>query len=617
MKGSGLNAMHKAPPFPLDEEERLAALRRYKILDTEPEPQFDRIASMAKRRFDVPLAFVSFVDRTREFLKAPRVSPLRNVPRQHSFCAYTILDDEVLVVPDASRDERFAENPFVVGDFNIRFYAGAPLIGSSGHRLGTVCIIDTRPRLDFGDRDKHDLADLASIITDHLEMRLIVGDVHDEIEIRRAAEARAHELAFHDVLTGLPNRALLQKVAAEGLPFGRLGVLAALAVDLDDFKTVNDTFGHHAGDELLRRTSATIKAKLGERAFVARISGDEFVAVLDGQTRNAVQALATDIVEATARPFSLAGRMISNGVSIGVAFAEGDSSDIDDLVRNADLALCAAKKAGRRQAMVFDERMAIETRRLSELKNDLIGAVKDRTIQVLFQPIHRVRDRSMAGVEALARWSHPQIGPVGPAEFIPLAEESGQILELGDHILRTALQAARDWGAISYVSVNLSPVQFRLDDLVPNVGAILDEIGFPGHRLQLEVTESMLLDDSASAKKQIEALSEIGVRVALDDFGTGYSGLNYLADLPFTKVKIDRSFVKGMGYDRKRHAIIRHIVAMARGLDMTVTAEGVETEDDAVLLSAAGCTSLQGFYFGAAMPAAGIADRLQSGRPAA
>jgi diguanylate cyclase (GGDEF)-like protein len=609
--------MHQPPPFPLDEEERLRALRRYRILDTEPEPQFDRIVDIAKRRFDVPIALVAFMDSGRNFLKARGDLPMSESPRELSFCGHTILDDEILFVGDATKDCRFVENPLVIGEFNIRFYAGAPLIASSGHRIGTICVFDTRPRQSFSDEDRRDLKDLALIVTDFLEMRLIIGDVHDEIEIRRAAEARAHELAYHDVLTGLPNRAHLQKIASEGLPFSRQGVLAVFAADLDEFKTVNDTFGHHAGDELLRRTATAIKARLGQRAFVARMSGDEFVAVLDGESRETVQDVASDIVEATARPGVLAGRMISNGVSIGVAFADGDRGDIDMLLRNADLALCAAKKSGRRRAVVFDEKLAIETRRTANLKHDLITAVKDHAIKVFFQPIHRARDRSMVGVEALARWSHPQIGPVSPAEFITLAEEGGQILELGDYILRATLRAAVDWNEISYVSVNLSPVQFRLDDLVPNVAAILADARFPARRLQLEITESVLFDDCIGAKRQIEALSEIGVRVALDDFGTGYSGLNYLADLPFTKVKIDRSFVKGMRYDRKRHAIIRHIVAMARGLDMTVTAEGVETEDDAVLLSAAGCTSLQGFYFGEAMPAVGIGARLSSGRPAA
>lgn len=608
--------MYQAPPYPPDEEERLAALRRYRILDTEPEVQFDRIVELAKRRFEAPIALVGFMDAERNFLKARCDLPLTESPRDISFCGYTILDDEVLVVPDATKDERFAENPLVVGDFHVRFYAGAPLIAASGHRIGTVCVFDTEARASFGDDDRQDLQDLASIISDHLEMRLIVGDVHDEIEIRRAAEAEAHRLAYQDVLTGLPNRVHLQKVVAEGLPFPRQGILAAFAADLDGFKALNDTYGHFAGDELLRRTAETMTAILGERAFIARISGDEFVALIDGDSRQAIQAFADELVDKAAAPFRLAGHMMSNGVSVGVAFAEDDAPDVDILLRNADFALCTAKKTGRGRAAVFDEAMATETRRLAGLRHDLIAALRENAIKVFFQPIHKAPSGAMIGVEALARWNHPTLGAISPVEFITLAEESGHILELGEQVLRASLQAARGWDDI-FVSVNLSPVQFRLSDLAANVACILAEARFPASRLQLEVTEGVLLDDLAAAKRQIEAISAIGVRIALDDFGTGYSSLNYLADLPFDKVKIDRSFVSGALHDHKRHAIIRHIVAMARDLGMRITAEGIETEDDAVLMTATGCTSLQGYYFGRALPASEIGERLRAKRSAA
>lgn len=608
--------MLDTPPFPIDEEERLEALRRYRIVDTEPEPHFDRIAEIARRRFGVPMSFIGFVDEERLVFKARCDIPVKEIPRAVSFCQYAILDDDLLVVLDTKKDARFANNPYVVGGLNVRFYAGAPLVAQSGQRVGTICLIDTQPRESFSDEDRRDLADIAAVISDHLEMRLIVGDVHDEIEIRRAAEAKAHQLAFHDVLTGLPNRAFLQTVVADGLPFARDGVLVALAADLDDFKAVNDTFGHYAGDELLRRTANMIETMLGERAFVARISGDEFIALIDGDSVEAVQALAIEIVEKTATPFLLAGRMISNGVSLGVAFADSPAVDIDALLRNADLALCAAKRSGRRQAVIFDEKMATETRRLAVLKDALINAIKERSTEVFFQPIHAAQNGRMIGVEALLRWNHPGLGWIGPNEFIPLAEESGLIIELGDSILRTSLEAARHWQDI-FVSVNLSPVQFRLRDLAAGITTMLADMQFPASRLQLEVTEGVLLDDFEGAKRQIEALTAIGVRVVLDDFGKGYSSLNYLADLPFKKVKIDHSFVTGARRDPKRHAIIKHIVALARALDMDVTAEGVETEDDAGLLTAAGCTSLQGFYFGSAVPAPSIDQRLKVDLPVA
>ena len=264
----------------------------------------------------------------------------------------------------------------------------------------------------------------------------------------------------------------------------------------------------------------------------------------------------------------------------------------------------------------FDENLADKMRRHARLALDLALAVREKAIEVFFQPIHQAPDGPMIGVEALARWNHPALGPISPTEFIPLAEESGDILELGEWILRTSLRAARAWGDI-FVSVNLSPLQFRLAELASTVASILSETRFPAARLQLEVTESVLLHDLDTAKRRIEELHDIGVGVALDDFGTGYSSLNYLADLPFDKIKIDRSLVRDAGRDDRRHAIIRHIVALARELDMHVTAEGVETEEEAILLTAAGCTSLQGYYFGRPMPAREVRERLKRKRAAA
>ena len=314
--------MHKPPPHPMDEEERLAALRKYRILDTDPEPQFDRIAAIARRQFDAPIALVAFMDSDRNFLKARGDLPMTEGPRDTSFCGHAILDDEVLVVEDTTKDPRFAENPFVTEGPEVRFYAGVPLITPSHHRIGTVCIFDTKPRHDFSEADKARLRDLADIVTDHLEMRLIVGNVHDEIETRRSAEAKAVELAYHDPLTGLPNRAFLQKVIAEGLPFRPEGVLAAYCMDIDQFKVVNDTLGQRTGDELLKRTADLIVRMAGERAFVARSSGDEFTVLINSESEESVIAIAEALVEATKEPLVARGHMVSSGLSVGVSFAD-------------------------------------------------------------------------------------------------------------------------------------------------------------------------------------------------------------------------------------------------------------------------------------------------------
>ena len=312
--------MPRLPPHPMDEEERLAALRRYRILDTDPEPQFDRVAEIAKRQFDAPLGFVAFMDSDRNFLKARGDLPMSESPRDISFCGFTILSDDVLVVEDAENDPRFAGNPLVESDPNLRFYAGAPLITPSGHRIGTVCIFDVKPRHDFGEAEKAKLKDLAAIVTDHLEMRLIVGNVHDEIETRREAEARALDLAYKDTLTGLANRASLLKVLADGLPFPVNGTLGVLHIDVDFFKTVNDTLGHQVGDELLKRLGAAIAQVAGDRAFVARSSGDEFVVLLDGESRERVMQIAGEMIEATKEPQVFHGHRVESGISIGVAF---------------------------------------------------------------------------------------------------------------------------------------------------------------------------------------------------------------------------------------------------------------------------------------------------------
>jgi diguanylate cyclase (GGDEF)-like protein len=442
-------------------------------------------------------------------------------------------------------------------------------------------------------------------------MRLIVGNVHDEIETRRAAEAEARRLARHDVLTGLPNRAYLQEVIDSGPPFEVKGVLAAFCADLDQFKSVNDALGHQAGDEFLRRTADTIKAAVGERSFVARASGDEFVVLLDGESRAAVEAIAHRLIAAAKEPLALSGHRVSIGLSIGVAFADGPDSNLAVLIRNADLALYEAKRAGRRRFVTFAAEMAVGADRRRRLERELGAALAAGDVAVHYQPIHHASDRAMIGVEALARWQHPKLGAIGPVEFIAVAEETGQILVLGEHILRTALTDAAGWGDL-FVSVNLSPVQFRLPDLAGQIAAILKDTRFPAERLQLEVTESVFLHDIEAARRQIEALRDLGVAMSLDDFGTGYSSLSYLRSLPFDKVKIDRSFVSGLSAGTANYAIVQCIVGLARQLDMGVTAEGVETESEAVLLRAAGCTTFQGYYFGRPMPAAEVERRFSA-----
>ncbi len=363
--------MHKPPPHPMDEEERLAALRRYRILDTDPEPQFDRIAEIAKRQFEAPIALVSFMDSDRNFLKAHGDLPYTESPRDISLCGHTILDDAVMVVEDTTKDPRFAENPLVEGDPRLRFYAGAPLITPSGQRIGTVCVFDVKPRDDFTDADKAKLKDLAAIVADHLEMRRIVGNVHDEIETRRQAEARALELAYKDTLTGLENRTSLLKKLAEGWPFPVTGVLGVLHADVDFFKIVNDALGHKVGDALLKRLGENIAEIAGEKAFVSRSSGDEFVVLVERESRERIMDMARSMVEATRQPQVFHGHSVASGMSIGVAFDEGPSPDMEATLLNADIALEEAKRGGGRRVVAFTSELAKSATRRRRMEVDL------------------------------------------------------------------------------------------------------------------------------------------------------------------------------------------------------------------------------------------------------
>ena len=590
----------------IDEDERLEVLRRYSILDTAPEASFDRITEIAGRQFDAPISLVTLVDENRVVFKSRCGLDAAEAPRDGAFCAHAILSDETFVVPDASRDARFSNHPLVEGAMRLRFYAGAPLVTPTGHRIGSVCVMDTRPRPDFTSQDAQRLKDLAAIVTDHLEMRRVVGDVRIEVETRRSAEAQARHLGLHDPLTGLANRAYLQQVITEGTPFEIRGCLAAISIDLDQFKSVNDTLGHQGGDQYIRRTADRLRGLVGERGFIARVSGDEFVVLLDRPSVKAIERIGKQLVESISEPISVQGTRISVGVSAGIATADPAEMSLSQTLHNSDIALHHAKHNGRHRCVLFTREMALNAERRRKLEQDLGAALERGEISIAHQPIVRADDRQIVGVEALARWQHPELGAISPVEFVGVAEETGQILALGRHILETAIKQAGDWDDV-VLSVNLSPVQFRLPDLADQVRDMLASAGFPANRLQLEVTETVLLDDLEAARNQIHALGLLGVKIALDDFGTGYSSLSYLQNLPFHKVKIDRSFVSGVSADCTNYAIVQCIIGLARELRMCVTAEGIELEEDAELLRAAGCTTLQGYLFGRPMPAHEVA----------
>ena len=446
------------------------------------------------------------------------------------------------------------------------------------------------------------------------------ADVTAEVE----AHARANHLALHDPLTELPNRVLLRERLDLALAAARLrhARVAVLCLDLDHFKEVNDTLGHGAGDVLLQEVARRLQASVRGTDTVARIAGDEFAIVqVDIEQPSEARILCCRLLERLAEPFRVDGYELQPSASIGVALAPTDGESHERLLKNADIALYRAKQAGRRTFFFFEGRMDAELQARKALEHDLRSALAKGQLELHYQPLVTVQGRRLVGVEALLRWRHPERGVVPPSEFIPAAEETGLIVPIGEWALRTACRQATAWPDLR-VSVNLSPVQFRHRDLVGTVKRALADAGLEPPRLELEVTENVLLHGTEGALQVLADLKEAGVRVWMDDFGTGYSSLSCLNSFPFDGLKIDRSFVADLNAKDKANAIVRSVVSLGRSLGMITNAEGVETNEQLEFLAGEGCDQVQGYYFGRAMPAADIsvlvaADRRRDGSPTA
>jgi diguanylate cyclase (GGDEF)-like protein len=434
-----------------------------------------------------------------------------------------------------------------------------------------------------------------------------------------ASEAQAQHLAFHDTLTGLPNRALFNDRFDRALADSRRtgAQLAILYLDVDRFKNVNDTLGHPAGDDLIRELARRLTGLMRGADDVSRLGGDEFGVIQTGVTSTRdVEALCERIIAAVAQPFHLLGSSAFVGVSIGVAIAPQAGVDHAELVRKADIALYRAKVEGRNLFRIFSDEMDFTVQRRREIERELREALEvGGKLEVVYQPLYSARTAGMVGVEALLRWHHPTHGTIPPGVFIPIAEEAGLIHELGDWVLREACKAAVRW-PLHHVAVNVSAVQFRSQRFAARVLDILRETGMAPNRLELEVTESVLLDSAELSAVTLEALRAAGIRIALDDFGTGYSSLTYLQKYPVDKIKIDRSFVQNLGSDAASDAIVEAMVNLARALRVEVTAEGVETVQQRDALKRIGCDELQGFLLSPPVTADTVDRLLAMSEPA-
>jgi diguanylate cyclase (GGDEF)-like protein/PAS domain S-box-containing protein len=440
-----------------------------------------------------------------------------------------------------------------------------------------------------------------------------------DITERKRAEARIAFLAQHDGLTGLPNRNLLRQQMDDILAHTRRSAekVAVLVLGLDNFKVVNDSLGHSVGDKLLRAVAKRLRSTLREGDTLARLNSDEYAMIQSGLTRPEDAVLmARRLLEAIGEPFLLDGHSVVIGATIGIAMAPGDGDDSEMLLKNADMALSRAKTDCRGTFSFFEAAMDARAQTRRKIEMELRDAIQDDRLQPYYQPLIDLSAGRITGFEALVRWPHPERGMVSPGEFIPVAEETGLINAVGGLMLRRACKDAATWPDEVRVAVNLSPLQFRTGNLLSIVMDALKQSNLPAKRLELEITETLLLEKSSQVLATLHALRALGVRISMDDFGTGYSSLSYLRSFPFDKIKIDQSFVRDLGANREAQAIIRSIVSLGKGLGVIITAEGVETEAELSCLRAEGCHEGQGFLFSRARPNDEIVQLLRAQRGA-
>ena len=437
-------------------------------------------------------------------------------------------------------------------------------------------------------------------------------NMQEQTNERMRAEEQISHMAHHDALTKLPNRVLfgseLERALSEWLPDE---TVAVFCLDLDRFKQVNDTLGHPVGDALLKAVAGRLQSFVSDRTLVARLGGDEFAVIQVGAEQpNESTALGEQIIARLSEPYEIRGYQIVIGASVGVSLAPHDGDCADDLLKNADLALYRAKTDGRGTLRFFEPGMDALMLARRELELDLRRALVNGEFELYYQPLVNINSDAICGFEALIRWNHPTRGMVSPVEFIPLAEEVGEIESIGAWVLRTACQEAVTWPEEIKVAVNLSPLQFRSGSLVLHVMAALSASRLKAERLELEITEGLLLQDTEATLATLHQLRDLGVRISMDDFGTGYSSLSYLRKFPFDKIKIDRSFVRDLAETDGCMAIVRAVMDLGYGLGMSTTAEGVETVEQLAHLKREGCVEAQGYLISPPRPAKAVAEML-------
>lgn len=696
---------------PVSEEHRLGTIHSYELFGSAPEPDYDQFTELGAHLFGVSVCLVSLIGEHEQWLKSHYGLGQDRSSRALPFCAHMPMMGETLVVLDALQDARFRNNPHVTGEPHIRFYAGCPLLDEQGVHLGTFCIIDTKPRETFTDRERDLLSHLArmvvarmrinrasragialggfanstsmALITATVEGRItfwnkaaehtfghaaedMIGrsldiiipprfrDQHNhglkriaaggpvnlsgktvevmaikadgtefpieitisswpglrgmeigaqiqDISARRERETRLQHLAHHDVLTGLRNRAGFIESVVDCLK--QKGVATLLALDLDGFKSINDSFGHSTGDALLQAIAIRLASAISGDGVLARIGGDEFALLLPGRDDPiGARAQAEQIIEAFSQPFKIAGHLLHVGTGIGFSLAPLHATDAEELFLRADLALLAAKREGGRRIRLFDAGMANQLAAQRAFRTELRQATERGEWELHYQPQIRLSDGALIGAEALLRWRHPTRGLILPSVFLPVLETHRTAFAVGSWIIDEACAQLVRWRAagvaLPRISVNLFAAQFTSGNLAQIVNETLARHGLQPTDLELEITETIALRADEQTTASLNHLRMAGMGIALDDFGTGFASLSTLKQMQVTRLKIDKSFVEDIGSAPHSAAIVSAIISLADSLKLEVIAEGIETREQRDMLLQLGCWAGQGYMFG-------------------